>query len=259
MNTQDETNEPNPLPPADSENAAVAGAEPSDAGHGDADAGDDGSGDEGPGCFPAIMAATLIMGMLFFIGCGLSAWVIFGKRTVMATRTLENNYVPQVQQSRLKPEDKAALLEQFEDLIRDFKAEKYENWQASGVLQRLVRLPIIQWGHLDAIEAYARTRDPEFAAEAKLHLTRLKRAVEMNRVVALEMDNVLETVTTADDDLLMLRSLNDPLDDESVAEAVKRAKFLADRENVPERVFEDVSISRIVRRQIEAGLTKGMY
>ncbi|WP_145300421.1 hypothetical protein [Crateriforma conspicua] len=218
-----------------------------------------GDEEEKAGCFPAILAATLIMGMVFCIGCGLSAWVIFGKRTEMAIVTMEKNFVPMVQQSRLESDDKAAVLEQFEDFIRDMKADNVENWQASGVLQRLVNLPVVEWGDLQAVEAYAQTRDPELADEARLQLSRLRRAIELQEAVRIDVTDALKPVMRPSDDPLMVQVLIDPLNDQAVKETVLRAKLLADRAEIPDKPFEDVQIGRIVRRQIEAGMLKGTY
>jgi len=218
----------------------------------------DASTDEGPGCFPGILAATIVMGMLFFITCGFLAWVIYGKRTELAIRTLETSYIELIEQSRLNPEDKTELLEELANLTRDLKAEKYENWQAAGVMTRLARLPIIRWGDLQAVEDYAVAQGGELQEQATLHLSRMRRGVELDKITTYDMEDVLRPVTQVNEEE-MTRGLVDSLAVADVKDVIHRAKLLADQYDVPNQLFPGARITVIVRRQIEAGLSKGTY
>lgn len=214
--------------------------------------------DEGPGCFPAVLAATLLMGIVFFITCALLAWVIYGKRTDLAIRTLENTYIPQIEQSRMAPEDKAAIIEEVNELIRDFKAGEYENWQSGGVMTRLARVPIVRWGDLSAVESAATEMDAELGDQAGLQCSRLRRGIEMNKITVLDLEDVLKPVTRPTNDLGG-RALVEKMQRSEVEDVIDRARFLADQAEVPNRRFPDVQIRKIFRRQIEAGLTSGTY
>ena len=41
-----------------------------------------------PGCMPIVVACTLLMGIVSFVFCGVTTWVLFQKRTEVAIRTL---------------------------------------------------------------------------------------------------------------------------------------------------------------------------
>ena len=198
------------------------------------------------------------MAVVGFIACGFSTWLIFQKRTELAIRTLEETYTHEVEQSLLRPDEKAAIVEQLEELTQDLKRGKYENWQAAGVMQRLVRLPVLQWGELHVIDAYLRKQGDADAERGIKQLSRLRRAVELNQVTAMDVEDVLDPATVPDDSA-MQRSLIRPLTAEAVAEVVQRAKLVANRSKVPDKRFENVRIEAIVRRQIEQGLTEGSY
>lgn len=245
------------------------------------------SGDGGPGCMPAVLAATVLMGIVGFVTCGLTTWMLYGKRTELAIRTLEETYLPAVEQSLLGPDEKRAVTAQLRELTMEMKRGSLENWQAGAAMQRLVRCPIIQWGELAAVEGWLRRAEPERLAAggiddveaARRHLSRLRRAVELDRATAIDVNAVLEPVVLSDRSQLE-RSLIDasPLwadvgereggaDDQAgirevagrVADVVARAKTVAGRAEVPDRPFDDVRIERIVRRQIDAALAEGGF
>ncbi len=212
--------------------------------------------DEGPGWMPIIMAATLLMGMVGFIGCGVTTWLLFQKRVPLAIRTLRSTYIPEVEQSLLEPAEKKATVAQLEEFVLDLERGKYENWQAAGVMQRLVRLPVLQWGELSAIEAFV---EKQFGDDAELsgrELSRLRRAVELDKATSIDFEDVLKPALVADDSVLG-RRLNEKLTRELAADVVQRAKLVADRSDVPQQDFPAVTIDVIVRRQIEAGLETG--
>ncbi len=103
---------------------------------------------------PAIVAAMALMGIVGFIVCAFSTWSLFQKRTEFAIRTLQGDYVRQLEQSLLDPATKTSLMREVEKLIADLERGKYENWQSAAIMQRLQRLPVFQWGELQAIEAF---------------------------------------------------------------------------------------------------------
>lgn len=215
--------------------------------------------DEGPGWLPAIMAGTVLFGVLGFICCGVSTWVLFQKRTEFAVRTLRDWYVPQLEQSYLEPDEKKAVIDRIETLAQEMDAGKYENWQSAAVMQRLQRLPVLQWGELSAVEIHLRQGEAnDDQAEGLMQLSRLCRGVELGKVTTFDFEEVLKPVMVSDDSAESGRRMSQPLDDESVKEVIDRARKVADRSEVPDQTF-DVSVDNIVRREIEAGITKGGY
>ena len=216
----------------------------------------DDAGDEGPGWMPIIMAATLLMGIIGFIGCGVTTWLLFQKRVPLAIRTLRSTYIPEVEQSLLEPDEKKATVAQLEEFVADLERGKYENWQAAGVMQRLVRLPVLQWGELSAIEAFVQKQFGEDAELAGRNLSRLRRAVELDKATSIDFEDVLRPALVADDSVLG-RRLNEKLTRDLAEDVVQRAKLVADRSEVPQQDFPAVTIDVIVRRQIEAGLKSG--
>ena len=166
---------------------------------------------------PAILAATVLMGIIGFVTCGVTTWMLYGKRTELAIRTLEETYLPGVEQSRLEPDEKERVVTQLRDLIAELKRDQLEDWQAGGVMQRLVRTPVIQWGELNAIDAWLRRVDPTTWAvvgiadveDARRQISRLRRAIELDQATGVDLNDVLKPLVVKDDSPLG-RSLLDP-------------------------------------------------
>jgi hypothetical protein len=212
---------------------------------------------EGAGCMPAILAATVLMGIVFFVAFGFSAWLIFQKRGDLAARTLRATIIPELEQSRLAPDEKTAVVKELTQLADDIEAEMYENWQAGGIMQRLINMPLMRWGDLEAVSAWAEKNLPEDQREnAAKQISRFFRAVELDRAVARDIHEILAPVATAENasGFVQLRS---DLNETDVTEVVLRCKLVADRAEVPDQKFESVSLTQIVRRQIEAGSRDG--
>ena len=214
--------------------------------------------DEGPGCMPAILAGLVLMGILGCIFCAFMTWLIFQKQDELALRSMRGSFIPAVEQSLLTPDEKAktvALLDEFADKL---ERGRLEGWQASGVMQRLSRLPILQWGQIRRIEKFVDDHPEEFSADDSLQFDRLRKGVERDDVVAIDFVHILTPVLQADptsDQSLLI----DDLDVESVADVVGRARIVADRVKVESVPKIDVGIDVIVRRQIDAGIEKGTY
>ena len=214
--------------------------------------------DDGPGWMPAVLAATLLMGIIGFIACGFTTWLLFEKRAEMALRTMEGSYIPEIEQSRLNPDEKREVLEQLRNFAKELEQGKYENWQAAAVMQRLVRLPVIQWGEMRVVEAYLERSDRATAKDDLRELSRLKRAVELGGVTSFDVEDALKPVFEADDSS-MGRRLLDPLNDTIVDDVVNRAKLISDRSEVPDKSYSDVQLAKIVRKEIELGLSQGGF
>ena len=215
--------------------------------------------DEGPGWMPAILAGTLLMGIVGFIVCAFSTWVLFQKRTEFAIRTLKGSYVLQLEQSLLDPESKSTLVKEIKGLIADLERGKYENWQAAGIMQRLQRLPVIQWGELQAIEAFLKKQAGDEQAGQIRQLSRLRQGVELGMVTSFDVEVVLQPVRRPDPDSLTGSQLVQPLNKEQVSEVIHRARLAADRAAVPEQTFDSMRIDSIVRSEIERGASEGGF
>lgn len=212
---------------------------------------------EGPGCMPGILAATLLMGVVCFIFFAVAAYLIFQKRTDLAARTLRGSVIPQLEQSRLDAAEKQQVIGLLGGLADDFEIGLYENWQAGGIMQRLIETPLMRWGDLQAIAAWAAGNlDERQAAEVNKQVSRFFRAAELGRAVGRDIHDVLDPVSRspAGQEAIQLR---DDLTAEQVHEVARRARLVADRAEVPDRAFDPVSLANIVRRQIEAGRMEG--
>jgi hypothetical protein len=215
--------------------------------------------DEGPGWMPAILAGTLLMGIVGFIVCAFSTWILFQKRTEFAIRTLKGSYVLQLEQSLLDPESKSAVVKEIKGLIADLERGKYENWQAAGIMQRLQRLPVIQWGELQAIEAFLKKEAGDNQAGQIDQLSRLRRAVELGMVTSFDVEDVLQPVRRPDPNSATGSQLVQPLNKEQVSQVVHRARLAADRAAVPNQHFDGIRIESIVRSEIERGASEGSF
>jgi hypothetical protein len=212
--------------------------------------------DEGPGWMPAIMAGTLIFGMICFIGCSVLTWLLFQQRSELAVKTMRGTYMPSVEQSLLKPEEKQATLKLLEEFTSDLERGRYEDWQAGGVMTRMIRLPVLQWGDLSAIESFIVKNATDFPEDATTQLSRLRWAAEIDKATGIDFDHVLDSVVEYDDSLIG-RHLQEPLQVESVKQVVARSREVADRLQIPSKRFDDVWIDKIVSRQIKAGIESG--
>lgn len=225
----------------------------------DSSAGKSGA-DEGPGCLPAFMAAGALLLMVMFIGCGFATWYIFQQRTELAMRTLTGDVIPTVRESGMLPEEKAQVVEILEQVVEDGKAGRLENWQSSAIMERLIKTPLLQWGDLEMLGALIQSQE-DFSEEEKenaaLQFSRLKRAVEIGEASAVDVNDVLspvlaETAPTALPKLDTNSSVSD------LRDTVTRAKLVADRSKIPDREF-DVSMAKIIRREVEQGKTVGGF
>ena len=214
---------------------------------------------QGPGWLPAIMAGTVLLGIFGFIFCAFSTWVLFQKRTELAIRTLKGAYVSELEQSLLKPETKKQVLDEVDKLIAAMEAGKYENWQSAAIMQRLQRLPVLQWGQIQAVQGFIEKSAGDQKAEQIKQLSRLQRAVEKGQVTSFDFQDVLEPVYQSDPGSQSGFQLIQPLTAESVGEVALRAKLVADRAKVPDQLFHDLDLGAVVRAEIEKGANEGGY
>lgn len=212
---------------------------------------------ESAGCFPAVLAATVLLGMVMFLTFGFAGYLIFQKRGDLAVRTLRGTILPEIEQSRLDPRTKQSVMESLTKLAEDIESEKLENWQAGGAMNRLVRSPLLRWGDLAAVDAWASENLPaDEYAEFHKQVTRFFRGAELDRVISTDIHDVLVTVTAGEPGM-MLGRLESPLVASDVREVGLRAKLVADRAEIPDQVFENVSLPQIVDRLIEVGTREG--
>lgn len=212
-----------------------------------------------PGCMPIVIAGTLIMGMVAFIMCGVTTWVLFQKRTEVAIRTLEG-YVPVIEQSLLPPDEKKSVIEQLESTKKEMQADEYPQDRASAIMQRLVRLPIPQYGELDAIAAFAEANfEDEQRDNALKQISRVRRAVELGQATVIDVNDVLLPVTRVDTNNKLGRGLSQPLVAEEVRDVIERAKLIGDRGKLPDKLFEREPIDEILRRELAKARSDGGF
>jgi hypothetical protein len=213
--------------------------------------------DEGPGCMPAIMASVVLMGIIGFVTCSISTWWLFQQRSEMALRTVRGDVIPKVEQGLLRPETKAQVVDELSSFADDLERGEFENWQAAGAMTRLIRVPIYQWGEIQAIEAFLEKNQDESYSDSIKQLSRLQRAVQMGQAVAIDFEDVLEPARVADPSGPTGFALRQPLDLETIAKVVLRAKLVADRSEVPDERFENIHLESIVRDEIKQGISIG--
>lgn len=214
--------------------------------------------DQGPGLLPALIALVAIGGMLMLITFAGMAWWIFSNQGKLALPALRDGFIPQVEQSRLSPEQKAPIVEHLNTVVEDLANDQLESWQITGVMQRLQRLPILQWGHLQVLQQYIEDHPNDFAEDAALQIDRVFSGVGAGQITGIDASTMLIPVLATDQNLNDA-DLIDPLEPEKVAEVVKTAKQLADRVKVPESPGPITPIDVLVRRQIEAGRSQGGF
>ncbi|TWT64682.1 hypothetical protein [Allorhodopirellula solitaria] len=244
--------EPAPGDPIDSE---ANPASPDDSG---SDGIADESKDEGPGCLPAIVAGTLLMGIAAAILCGVTTWILFQKRSEIAVRTLQG-FVPVIEQSLLDPDDKAEVLKQFESLIQEMSAPDYPPASAAAIMQRVVRLPIPHWGELDAVEVYVQENYEDAEREqALVEISRVRRAIQAGQATVFDVVDVLEPVAVINDETGS-RTIKSKLTPQDVDQVIVRAKLLGDRAKIEDKKYPRIEMSTILRQEIQAAKTEGGF
>lgn len=219
----------------------------------------DRSQDDGVGWWPAIIAGSLLLAAFGFVCCGVSTYVLFQKRTELAARTLQGHTIPTVEQSQLPPEEKRQINQILSQVVADAESGRLENWQASGVMNRLTRIPLLEWGDLTAVEELIASHDgfdPQQQADAKQQLSRLRQAIQKDLASIFDVDSVLAPVLVEDQSLRGQR-LRSNISKELLAEVVLRAQLIADRCKIEDRMFAQPSIVEIVRSAVSAGTTAG--
>lgn len=217
--------------------------------------------DEGPGWLPAIMAATVLMGIAGFIFCGVTTWFLFQKRTELAARTIEA-YQVDLDQSYLDPETKTEVVEVISRLGKDLQGGRYENWQSAGILQRLQRVPVLQWGRLQAVIAFYRTQSdatPEQIATIDQDVSRLLRAIEIGQVTSFDLQDVLEPVQVPDPNSSNGFRMIQPMKLAAAKDVIERIQILAAQAKIPEQTYPDIKLESIVKTAIEEGAEKGTF
>ena len=209
---------------------------------------------------PAVLAATALLAIVGLVVCAFSTWVLFQKRTEFALRTLQGAYLPEIEQSLLDPQTKAAVREEIRELADQMQRGQYENWQSAGILQRLQRLPVLQWGQLQAVQAFVEAQgSPPQVAAAERQFSRLRRAVELGKATSFDFQKVLSPVYQSDDADPSGQRLIEPLTLPAATEVIEQAKRVADRAQVPDQDWEDIQLEQIVRREIQAGASAGGF
>jgi len=124
-------------------------------------------------------------------------------------------------------------------------------------MQRLIDTPMMRWGDLVAVNAWAGKNLPEAQqADANKQISRFFRAVELEQAGGRDIHDVLAPVAGPPNAMGFV-GLRPDLDSGAVADVVKRAKLVADRAQIPDQPYEPVSLARVVRRQIEIGGREG--
>ncbi|MEM1228310.1 MAG: hypothetical protein AAGJ40_21680 [Planctomycetota bacterium] len=217
------------------------------------------SSEPAPSCLPGLVAATLLMGMMAFILCAGTTWYLFQQRTQFAIRTLEG-YRPVIEQSYLPPEEKADVLEQLDMVKKRMQVDGFPPSKASAVMERLVRLPIPQWGEIQVISSWAvENLTGELKVTAQRQIRRLQTAIAKDLATVIDINEALEPVTTVDMRSPLGRTLNQPLSESSVLEFIDRAGLIADRCRIESEPADPPTIAEILDKQLRAADLDGGY
>lgn len=252
MSSANDENEPAP-------ELTGAGADPDSTSAGDSKSQSSTPEQQEPGCMPIVVACTLLMGIVSFVFCGVTTWVLFQKRTEVAIRTLVG-YVDVIEQSLLPPDEKKSVIAQLESTIKEMRADDYPQEKASAVMQRLVRLPIPQYGELDVIDSFVKENlGDEERDDALKQISRLRRAIELGKATVIDVNDVLLPTTQVDTTHPLGRVLKQPLAAENIREVVQRAKLIGDREKLADQTSTRKPIDEILKRELKAAVDQGGF
>jgi hypothetical protein len=205
-----------------------------------------------------MLAIGAIVLMILFISCGLSTWWLYNQRTDIAVRTIRGSIIPEIQQSLMKPEEKTAIIQLLNEVAADGEAGKIENWQAAGIMERLSRSPLLQWGNLIGCEGIIQESSElteQERTQGLLELSRLKRALELGKADGRDLEDALSPVLIQEGNDVLLR-LNRQADIAALRDVILRAQLVADREQIESQYFE-VLLAPIIQREIAAGRDVG--
>ncbi|MEL6110867.1 MAG: hypothetical protein AAFU85_33085 [Planctomycetota bacterium] len=214
--------------------------------------------DEGPGCLPAILAASVLLGIFSLVICAGGTWYIYQHREVIAFQSLREGFIPGLEQSFLEPEEKAETVKLLDDLCDEIERGNVESSQASAAMERITALPMFEWGLVRAVEAFARAKPDEFSDDDLMQFRRIRRGAELGKLRSIDFRHILETVTQAERSFSQM-ALIEPLQLDAVQQVVERARKMADRSQVAADPQSDPTLDTILRRQIETGLEKGGF
>ena len=216
--------------------------------------------DDGPGWLPAVMAATVLMGIAGFIFCAVSTWVLFQRRTELATRTIRDAYLPELEQSQLDPPTKKDVVAEVKQLATDLENRKYENWQSAGILQRLQRVPMLQWGRLTAVRAAygdSEQANEEVLQRVDQNMSRLMHGIEIDRFTSFDLQDVLEPVLVADPKSPSAYSLIRPITPAAAESVFERLALLIDGAEIEDQTFETKPPVHWIQKAIQEGAAEG--
>lgn len=217
-----------------------------------------GNQDQGPGCLPGCLAATVLGLMFGFIVCGVSTWYLYQQRTVLAVRTLQGFVIPEIEQSGMEQSEKGEVITILREVVTQAEEGQLEDWQASGIMERLKRSPLMQWGDLAVADALINT-SPEFTevekTDASMQLARLRRAAELGEAIDADFVDVLSPIMDESDGTSAPRIRRDATA-QQMRDVVLRAKLIADRGKIPNEMF-DVRIADILAREVREGKQSG--
>jgi hypothetical protein len=210
------------------------------------------------GWMPAIIAVLLLLLMGSFIACGVGTLFLFRQAPRMAAQTLRGSYIPLVEQANLDAQVKRDILGQLQTVVRRMESGELTAQQSSALMEQLiVRTPIVQWGDLEGLIAMVEKRDT-FPVEdrEKLRSTvfRLQRAIDLNRMVADQVEDVLSSVTVRDDSARGCH-LNLAASDEALREVVIVGENFLKQTQIPATSLEGngpVDLPDLVRRRLES-------
>ena len=200
-------------------------------------------GTDAVGCFPAVMAASVLMGIAMFITFAFATWLIFQKRGDLAVRTIRATIVSELEQSRLDAKTKSEVISQLRFLADDIEAGRVEDKQAVNVLQQLLQSPLLRWGDLTALDEWVKANgSADEAASFHRDCTRFFRAAELGKANAADLQDILAPVSEAPPGAYLYK-LKTEIEPADWAEVQTRCRIIAKRAEVPDQVFDDVLLT----------------
>lgn len=214
-------------------------------------------GTDAVGCFPAVMAASVLMGIVMFITFAFAAWVIFQKRGDLASRTVRATIVSELEQSRLDAKTKSELITELRNFADDIDAARVSDKQAVDVLQKLLQSPMLRWGDLAALDDWVKANaTADQSAAFHRDCTRFFRAAELEKANAADLQDILAPASETSPGVY-LSKLKANIEPADWAEVQTRCRIVAERAEVPDQVFDDVLLTRIIQRYIDSASVDG--
>lgn len=208
-----------------------------------------------PSLAPACGFFAIIIGVVLSIALIFAAWWLNREQSAMASRALQQQLIPWVEQSLLNANDKQSIIERLRELAADMEAKRLDERQLTRLSYRLDSAPVFQWGCIEELQRQARASN-ELTNEEKDSIDatcdRMLRSVREGKIAMQQISYIVQRVATAE----RLSGKLTPIENNTAAdlrEFGRRAETVCDTLEISKEPL-DKSPSQVFRLMVDEAL-----